>query len=84
MKKTGYILGLLLFVFMITNSSLNAQQVYSCQYKSEADINVYVSDYSSDADLIVYKCDYRSEASGNEGEWYFVNYKSEADKYIYM
>ena len=33
-----------------------AQTVYSCQYKSEADVKVHVTKYKSEADLVVYKC----------------------------
>ena len=30
-----------------------AQTVYSCQYKSEADVKVHVTKYKSEADLVV-------------------------------
>lgn len=52
-----------------------AQTVYSCQYKSEADVKVHVTKYKSEADLVVYKCKYKSEA---KKKLFFVNYKSEA------
>jgi hypothetical protein len=45
---------------------------------------VFVVDYRSDADLIVYKCDYSSDAQGNEGLWYFCEYRSDADKKIFF
>lgn len=32
----------------------------------------------------MYKCDYRSEAEGNRGMWYFVEYRSDAQKEIYF
>ena len=84
MKKTTILsLGLLLGLFSISQNSI-AQKVFSCNYKSEADIKVFVSKYKSDADLIVYKCKYKSDASGNNGLWYFVNYKSDADKKIFF
>ena len=38
----------------------------------------------SQADLKVYKVDYKSQAKGNNGLWYFVDYKSQADKKIYF
>ena len=58
----------------------NAQTVYSVDYKSDADVKVFVTDYKSDADLIVYKAGYKSDATGNNGIWYFVNYKSDAKR----
>ena len=61
-----------------------AQTIYSCQYRSDADVKVYVTNYKSEADLVVYRCDYRSDANGNDGLWYFVKYKSDAKKRIYF
>ena len=48
-----------------------AQTVYSCQYKSEADVKVHVTKYKSEADLVVYKCKYKSEAEDNKGLCFF-------------
>ncbi len=42
-----------------------SQAVYSCEYKSDADVKIYVTKYKSDADLVVYKCTYKSDAEGN-------------------
>ena len=39
-----------------------AQTVYSCDYRSDADVKVYVADYKSDADLVIYFTNYKSEA----------------------
>ena len=50
---------------------LNAQTVYSVKYESQAD-------------LLVFKEDYSSRAKGNEGNWFFVDYQSQADKSIYF
>lgn len=61
-----------------------AQKVYSCQYKSDADVKVYVSQYKSDADLVVYETKWKSEATDNSGIWYFCEYKSDADIVIYF
>jgi hypothetical protein len=55
--------------FLFTN--IQAQVVYSCQYKSDADIKVYVTKYKSDA-------------TGNNGLWYFAQYKSDAKRKIYF
>lgn len=83
MKKL-FTITFLFLGFMFIASGLFAQKVYSCDYKSDADVKVYVSTYKSDADLVVYKCDYKSDASGNKGLWYFCDYKSDADKKIYF
>ncbi len=61
-----------------------AQTVYSCQYKSEADVKVHVTKYKSETDLVVYKCKYKSEAEDNKGLWFFVKYKSEAKKKLFF
>ena len=34
--------------------------------------------------MVVYKVDYKSQARGNQGLWYFVDYKSQADFNIYF
>ena len=47
-------------------------------------MKVYVADYKSDADLVVYKCSYKSDATGNNGLWHFVNYRSDAKKKIFF
>lgn len=80
MKKA--ILALMASVCMAM--AAGAQTVYSCDYKSDADVKVYVADYKSDADLVVYKCSYKSDATGNNGLWYFVNYRSDAKKKIFF
>jgi hypothetical protein len=79
--KTILSLFVLFFAFTLVGKS---QVVYSCSYKSDAQVKVYVADYKSDADLVVYKCSYKSDATGNDGLWYFAEYKSDADKTIYF
>lgn len=68
----------------VLNSAVGAQTVFSCQYRSEAQVKVYVARYRSEADLVVYKCAYRSEATGNEGRWFFERYRSSAKKRIFF
>ncbi|MCH1534506.1 MAG: DUF6150 family protein, partial [Schleiferiaceae bacterium] len=63
---------------------LNAQTVYSVKYESQADVKVFVVDYESQADLLVFKESYSSRAKGNDGNWFFVDYQSQADKSIYF
>jgi hypothetical protein len=76
---------MMLFAFMmLVTIAAKAQKVYSCEYKSDADVKVYVSEYKSDADLVVYRCSYSSDASGNDGLWYFCDYKSDAHKTIFF
>ncbi|MEI8278410.1 MAG: DUF6150 family protein [Bacteroidota bacterium] len=69
---------------LISVPDINAQLVYSVQYKSEADVKVYVAKYKSEADLVVWKAKYKSEVDGNKGVWFFTEYKSEAQKNIYF
>ena len=82
--KKGIALFVLFLVAAFMSSGVFAQKVYSCQYKSDADVKVYVSQYKSDADLVVYETKYKSEATDNSGIWYFCEYKSDADKKIYF
>jgi hypothetical protein len=87
MKKDNIIIGIILssvIWVLVGVVPAFAQTVYSCRYKSDADVVVYVADYKSQADLVVYKCGYRSDASGNKGLWYFVDQRSSAKKKIYF
>ena len=52
----------IIVALMALGIGAKAQTVYSCQYKSEADVKVHVTKYKSEADLVVYKCKYKSEA----------------------
>lgn len=71
----------IIVALMALGIGAKAQTVYSCQYKSEADVKVHVTKYKSEADLVVYKCKYKSEA---KKKLFFVNYMSEADIVIYF
>lgn len=68
----------------VASSSCAAQQVFSVDRPYQADINVYVTDRESRADLVVYRVKSPSQATGNEGLWYFTDYKGRADKAIYF
>ena len=72
MKK---LLFLLLFIPLVSLG----QKIYSVNYSSRSDIKVYVVDYESQSDLKVYKVNSVSQARGNDGLWYFVNNKSQAE-----
>ena len=75
----------LLYIFFLFSLHLSfSQKFFSVQYKSQADVKIFVVEYKSQADLCVYKVDYKSQAKGNEGLWYFEDYKSQADKKIYF
>ena len=80
-RKVMLLLVLLAGIMPLT---LFSQQIYSTNYRSEADVKVYVTEYRSEADLFVYKCTYRSDAEGNKGMWYFTEYRSDAKKKIYF
>ena len=52
-----YLFSFLLLSIAISNITI-AQNIFSCQYSSQAQLKVYVTQYSSQADLIVYQCEY--------------------------
>ncbi len=60
-----FILMVALFVF---NFHVNAQKVYSVDYKSQADVSIYVVKYESQADLNVYRVNYNSQSGRNNGK----------------
>ncbi len=74
---------LFFFVFVLSASLCQAQEVFAVDYASRADVKVFVVDYASRADLKVFKVDYSGQASGNEGLWYFTDYSGQADKTIF-
>lgn len=80
------IIGICAFVMIIMIAPLaaNAQKVYSCDSKYDADVKVYVASSKYDADLSVYKCSSQYDASGNEGLWFFVSSKYDANKKIFF
>ena len=75
---------ILIICFYFFVGALQSQNMFSVDYKSQADVNIFVVEYKSQADLLVYKVDYKSQAKGNEGLWYFVKYKSMSDKNIFF
>ena len=64
--------------------NLNAQKVYSCSSKYDADVKVWVADSKYDADLVVFKCSSKYDATDNKGLWFFVDSKYDADKKIFF
>ena len=61
---------IILFLTSALVTGVFAQKVYSCQYRSDADVKVFVTEYKSDADLVVYETKYRSDVNGNTGVWH--------------
>ena len=53
------------FLFTLTS---NAQNIYSVEYKSQADFSVYFVDYKSQADLKIFFVDYKSQAGWQSKE----------------
>jgi hypothetical protein len=53
---------LIVVIFLSAFLNSTAQKVFSCDYKSDANVKKIVANYKSDADLVVYKCDYKSGA----------------------
>ena len=81
--NTKIIFGLTAVICFLFQNNVQAQVVYSSEWKSEANAKIYVSEWKSEADLIVYKTEWKSEASKNNGIWYFSEWKSES-KIIYF
>jgi len=73
-----------LFALIVSSIFCEAQQIFSEDYASQADVKVFVVEHASQADLLVFKVDYASQAKGNEGLWFFVDYASQADKKIFF
>lgn len=82
MKQMKNLFTLLLLFF--ASNGVNAQQVYSVDYESQADVKVFVVQYESQADLKVYKVKYSSQAGDNDGKWFFTDYESQAKKTVYF
>tara|TARA_B100001057_G_scaffold97357_1_gene94132 strand:+ start:6124 stop:6465 length:342 start_codon:yes stop_codon:yes gene_type:complete len=75
----------LIFLFLcLTFHNTYAQKIYTVNYSSQSDIKVFVVEHESQADLKVFKVNSKTQAEGNDGLWYFVDYKSKAEKYIYF
>lgn len=76
--KKRIIVAVLFLVTTVMSSSIFAQKVYSCQYKSDARDNSgiwYFCEYKSDADIKIYFCEYKSDA---DIVIFFSKYKSDA------
>ena len=67
---------LVFFLFLVFKS--NAQKIYAVDHASQADVKVFVADYQSQADLLVYKVHYASQLGKNDGNWFYVKYKSQS------
>ena len=74
---------ILLILLILYSYTIYSQKVYVEKYPGKGIINVYVTDYLSNADLLVYKTTNIYDTD-NEGAWYFVEYKQQADKRVYF
>ncbi len=75
---------LLTFTLISVFSFAKAQTIFSVDYANQADFKVYVVDYASQADLLVNKVKHKSHVKDNQGLWFFVDYKSQAEKSIFF
>ncbi|HMX04308.1 MAG TPA: DUF6150 family protein [Chitinophagales bacterium] len=71
--------GLLFFI-----SNADAQIIYKTDWKSEAAKKVYVTDMPAEADIVVFKTEWKSDATEDSGQWYFTEWKDEADLIVYF
>ena len=68
-KSFTYMLFILLFACSIP---ANAQKVYSCNNRYDADIKIFVVENRYDAELLVFKVSNTYDADGNKGLWFFL------------
>lgn len=75
---------LLSIVFLLSMFCARAQKIFISENKITADVTVFVVNRESRADLLVYVTDrsYTSGLDNNEGIWYFVERRYQADKTI--
>ena len=59
-----------LVLLMVTSQFLEAQMVYSVDYKNQADVSVFVVDYANQADLKVFKTISQSELVSRVFDYY--------------
>ena len=75
---------LIAFLFTISVVSfVNAQKIFSCENRYDADFKVYVVKNRYDADLLVFKVSNRYDVD-TDGRWYFVENRYDADKKIWF
>ena len=84
MKLSSFQLIFILIPFLFLSLVSSAQKIYSCDSKYDADVKIFVVESKYSADLLVYKSDSRYDAKGNEGLWYFVESRYDADKLVYF
>lgn len=84
MKSIHLQLILLITGMLFITLSTEAQKIFSCDSRYDADVKIFVVDSKYDADLLVYKEESRYNATGNEGLWYFVESRYDADKKVFF
>ena len=82
--KSGLQKFSIIIIFLLLGASMNAksQKVYTTQDITEAEIKIYVCANKNDADLVVYQCSNVNEAIGNNGLWFFCQYKTQTKNII--
>ncbi len=84
MKFPFFRLIFILIPFLFLSLVSDAQKIYSCDSKYDADLKIFVVESKYSADLLVYKAYSRYDAKGNEGLWHFVESRYDADKLVYF
>ena len=74
----------LLILFFTCSIKANAQKIFSCNNRYDADIKVFVVENRYDADLLVYKVKNAYDADGNKGLWFFCANRYDATKKIWF
>jgi hypothetical protein len=68
---------------LLTVLYADAQLIYSCRNRYDADFKVFIVENRYGADLLVYKVDNRYDVD-KAGRWFFVENQYDADKKIWF
>ncbi len=71
-------------VLMFLTYNLKSQVLYKTDKSYSSDIKAFVVDKEYQADLLVFIVKNENQAKGNDGKWFFANYKSTAKKSIFF
>ena len=75
----------IIFILFVLSSFLGSSQtIYITTFQSQADLKVCIVEYESQADLLVYKSPCAAYTAYNDGNWFFTDYSSRADKQIML
>ncbi len=71
------------FALLLAGAAVQAQVIYECDDKANADAIVYVSDDRGKADVVVYVTEWRQDAEPESGIWYRTLWREDADMAVW-